>query len=125
MDEKQALAIADQFVVNGQAKTPDRAAALQGETTYTMIQKAIDKVVMDNARKASQPTTAAATPVAASTATATTSATVATATTLPSRTVDINFNGEKLGSMQLDALSDQVLEKFMTRLEEANRRLGR
>ena len=125
LDEKQALAIADQFVVNGQAKTPDRAAALQGETTYTMIQKAIDKVVMDNARKASQPTTAAATPVAASAATAATSATVATATTLPSRTVDINFNGEKLGSMQLDALSDQVLEKFMTRLEEANRRLGR
>ena len=80
---------------------------------------------MDNARKASQPTTAAATPVAASAATAATSATVATATTLPSRTVDINFNGEKLGSMQLDALSDQVLEKFMTRLEEANRRLGR
>ena len=48
-------------MVNGQVKTPDRAAALQGETTYTMIQKAIDKVVMDNARKASKPNTAAAT----------------------------------------------------------------
>ena len=52
MTDAQALKITNQFVVNGEVKTPDRANAEKGETSYTLIAKAINELVMSNAKNA-------------------------------------------------------------------------
>ena len=52
LTDAQALKITNRFVVNGEVKTPDRANAEKGETSYTLIAKAINELVMSNAKNA-------------------------------------------------------------------------
>lgn len=126
LDEKQSLAIANEFVVNGKAKTPDRANAAEGETSYTLIAKAIDKLVLANAAKAAiGPTSnspSPAPPPATNVASPSPSPAPAEATT---RNVNISVNSGPLGRMTLDQLSEEVFDRLLARLADDKRKTGR
>lgn len=54
LSEAQALQISNQFIQNGQMVGGSGANSYAGETWYTELQKAIDKIVLDNARAAAK-----------------------------------------------------------------------
>lgn len=54
LSEAQALQISNQFIQNGQMVGGSGTNSYAGETWYTELQKAIDKIVLDNARAAAK-----------------------------------------------------------------------
>ena len=142
LTDAQALKITNQFVVNGEVKTPDRANAEKGETSYTLIAKAINELVMSNAKnaaaiaaqkektdktaaKASAPAPSAPSPAPAPTTTTTTTPAPAPATPTRSVNIQLSVGSSYLGDMTLDQLSEAVFDKFIARLESDKQKTGR